>query len=385
MEIAEQFQDGEPFDVRAQGHDFTFYPSGKDRLAALLELIASARASIHLFYYFVADDDSGRQVRDALVEAARRGVETRLVVDGFGTHTRQIFFQPIIDAGGRFAMFNARRTVRYLIRNHQKMAIADGERAMIGGLNVAGPYFAPPTENGWHDLGVMVAGPVVKDLARWFAGLARWADEPHAKFLGVRRMVRQWNPGNGPVRLLVGGPTRVPSNWSRTVRRDLAQASRLDLVMAYFSPPRSFRRLIGRIGKCGNARIIMAAKSDNTATIGAARALYGSLLRAGVKIMEFQPCKLHKKLLVIDDNVYVGSANFDMRSIRLNLELMLRVEDPGLAETMRAHIDMIAAASEEITPALHLKRATIFSRLRWRLGLFLVNVLDYTVTRRLNP
>lgn len=384
METHDRFEDGDPFEVHAQDHEFTFYPCGKDRLAALLELIGSAQKTLDIFYYYFADDDPGEQVRDALAEAARRGVETHLVVDGFGTAARPSFFQPIIDAGGTFAVFNARRSVRYLIRNHQKMAIADGERAMMGGFNVAAAYFAPPSENGWNDLGLMVKGPVVDDLSRWFSGLARWAHEPHAKFLGVRRMVREWDPGSGPVRLLVGGPTRIPSSWSRTVRRDLGKANRLDLVMAYFSPPRSFRRLICRIGQRGKARIVMAAKSDNTATIGASRALYGPMLRAGVEITEFLPCKLHKKLLVIDDVVYIGSANFDMRSIRLNLEMMLRIEDAALADAVRGHIDSIAEASEAITPELHLKRAGFFNRIRWRLGLFLVNVLDYTVTRRLN-
>ena len=75
----------------------------------------------------------------------------------------------------------------------------------------------------------------------------------------------------------------------------------------------------------------MAAKSDNGATIGASRALYGRLLKAGARIWEFSPCKLHTKLTVLDDTVYAGSANMDMRSLYINLEIVLQVRDaaPG--------------------------------------------------------
>lgn len=384
MMAAPPYRDSESFDVSAQGHDFSFYPAGGDRRRALLDLIGQARRTLYVFYYLFADDDDGAAVRDALAAAARGGLEVHLMVDGFGTATPPAFFDPIVEAGGSFAVFNARRSVRYLIRNHQKMVIADGERALVGGFNVSRHYFAPPEDNGWNDLGVEVRGPVVADLARWYGQLAAWTRDDKAQFRAIRRLVREWHPGDGPVRLLLGGPTRVPSSWARNVRRDLARGSRLDLVMAYFSPPHSMRRLMGRIGRSGAARLVMAARSDNTTTIGAARALYGRLLKAGVKIFEFLPCKLHTKLLVIDDAVYIGSANFDMRSIRLNLELMLRIEDAGLAAAVRGLIDGLAGASEEITPALHRSRRTWFNRIRWRLSWFLVHVLDYTITRRLN-
>jgi len=129
---------------------------------------------------------------------------------------------------------------------------------------------------------------------------------------------------------------------------------------------------------------VMAGKSDNAATIGAARALYGALLRDDCQIYEFQPSKLHMKALVIDDAVYFGSANFDHRSIRLNLELMFRFEDAALASQMRGLIDEMAEVSEHVTYALHRERRGLFANLRWWASLFLVSALDYTVTRRLN-
>lgn len=383
-EPASSYRDPPPFTAEAGGHAFTFYPAGADRLAALLETIGDAQNSLQIFYYMFADDEDGSTVRDALVAAARRGVAIDLLVDGFGTASDACFFAPIVQAGGRFSTFSPRWNVRYLIRNHQKFVIADGEVVLCGGANVSQHYFAPPQDNGWCDLSLKVSGPVVQDFIRWFGQLAGWIENPKAQFRSIRKLLREWDPGEGPVQLLLGGPTRVPSSWSRRIKADLITASRLDLVMAYFSPPRSFRRAMRRIAGRGRVRMVLPAKSDNTTTIGAARLLYGKFIKSGATICEFQPCKLHMKLVVVDDATYVGSANFDMRSLRLNLEDMLRIEDAQFAARMRGFIDHLADASQEVELAAWRRQRGLFTRLRWMLGWALVSVIDYSVTRRLN-
>lgn len=382
---AEHYIDPEPFELEAAGHHFTFFPAGCDRLAALVELIDNAVHSIEMFYYLFEDDVDGRQVRDALARAAGRNIHVQVLVDGFGTAASDSFFAPIRENGGYFARFSPRWNVRYLIRNHQKFVIIDGHKVMSGGANVSHHYFAGPEENGWNDLSFTVTGPVVRDFLDWHTLLERWVTDDNRQFLALRKMLREWEPGNGPVQLLLGGPTRIPSTWARRVRRDLAKARRLDLVMAYFSPPKSFRRLISRIAKRGgSARLVLAGKSDNGATIGASRLLYGRFLRDGVQIREFQPSKLHMKMVVVDDVTYFGSANFDMRSIRLNLELMVRVQDAGLAQEMRALVDHMEKASEHFTLESYRRKRGPLNWVKWRLSFFLVGILDYTVSRRLN-
>lgn len=378
------YRDPPPFTVEAQGQTLTFYPSGQDRLDALVELIDSATTSLSVCFYIFAEDAASVRVRDAMANAARRGVTVKLVVDGFGAAATDAFFEPLAAAGGQYWRFSARWSQRYLIRNHQKMVIVDEKRAMIGGFNVEDSYFDPPQKNGWNDLGLIVTGSVVGDLVRWFEKMEGWVSDPKANWRAIRRILREWDPGKGPVRLLVGGPTRGLSSWSRCVSEDLIHGTRLDMMMAYFSPPKRLVRRIGRIAQKGSARLVMAGKSDNGATIGATRALYRYLLKRGAKIWEFVPCKLHTKLIVLDDRTYVGSANFDMRSLYLNLELMLVIDDEGLAEKMRDFVGQHLPASLAITPAVHKQRATIWNRVRWRASWFLVAVLDYTVSRRLN-
>ncbi|MGX7894290.1 phospholipase D-like domain-containing protein [Tsuneonella sp. HG222] len=374
----------DPFAFEAQGQSLVFYPGGQDRFDALLALIAQARTSLRIAFYIFSPDASGIQVRDAVIEAARRGVAVSVVVDGFGAKAGAEFFAGLVEAGGTFCCFMPRWSVRYLIRNHQKMVVVDGEIAMLGGFNVEDSYFAPPAENGWNDLAFTVRGSLVGRVAHWFDTLEEWARQPGGRFRDIRRRVREWDSGTAPVQLLVGGPTRGLSSWARCVSRDLIRGERLDMMMAYFSPPFRLRKRIRRIAEKGNTRLVMAGKSDNNATIGASRALYRKLLKAGAQLWEFNACKLHTKLIVLDDAVYMGSANFDMRSLYVNLEIVVRIEDKALADRMSAFIGQHIPASLEITPALHERRATVWNRIRWWSSWFLVSVVDYTVSRKLN-
>jgi cardiolipin synthase len=376
--------DLEPFTVAAAGHDFTFYPHGQDRLSALVDLIDSAETSLKVFYYLFDNDVSGTRVRDALVAAAERGVAVSLIVDDFGNDAGAAFFEPLTEAGGRFAVFSPKWGSRYLVRNHQKMTIVDETRVMTGGANVSDHYFAIPAENGWCDLSVTITGPVVDQFVRWFALLEGWVANEAAgrtpQLRRLRRIVQGWDGGDGPVRLLVGGPLVRKGHWAWCLRQDLIGAKRLDTVSAYFSPPRSFRRLFARIARRGQARMIMAGKSDIAAAIDMARLLYKPLLAAGAKIHEFCICKLHMKLIVVDDISYVGSANLDKRSFRINVELMVRVEDAGLAAALRELVDHLEASSEPMTRDRYIREATVLNRLRWRLA-YWASLADYRVSR----
>ena len=383
-DLAEPFRDPADFALQAQGHQFTIYPAGPDRLAALLALIESAQATVKIAFYIFACDSSGAQVRDALTAAARRGVAVNVIVDGFGADADEEWFADMIAAGGTFQVFLAKWSRRALIRNHQKMVIADDKVAMMGGFNVEDGYFAPAGADGWTDIGLTVEGPIVARLADWFAQLHEWTRDDDAQFRDIRRRVKEWDSGTGPVRLLLGGPTTRLADWGRCAVRDMQHGQRIDMLMAYFAPGPVVRKALRGIARRGHTNLVLAGKSDNDATIGAARALYKGLLRARARIYEFQPCKLHSKLLVIDDIVYLGSANFDMRSFHVNLEMMLRIEDAGLAEKMREHIRQHIAASVEVTPAVHARRATLLNRMRWWASWFLVSVVDYNVARRLN-
>jgi cardiolipin synthase len=174
------------------------------------------------------------------------------------------------------------------------------------------------------------------------------------------------------------------NSWWRTIGKDISRAKRLDMIFAYFAPPGGMLRRIGQLGRRGEVRMVMAAKSDNNSTIAAARHTYSRLLRKRVQIYEYRPAKLHTKLVIVDDIVHIGSSNFDYRSFYLNLEVMLRIKDAGFADAMRAYFERELKDCRAITPRLHKRRASLWRRVKWAMSYFMVNIMDYSVTRRLN-
>lgn len=367
------------------GHRLELIFDGAGRLSRLRTLIEGAVRSIDIIMYIFDDDPAGREIVARLVDAARRGVRVRAVLDSFGSSdTPDSLFAPLREAGGSVTFFSRRWRSSYLIRNHQKLILIDDRIAVTGGFNIAEHYLSAPGKDCWFDLGLFVEGPTVAQAARWFEQIHAYTAHNDGKLFMLRRMIREWPVANGPVTWLVGGPTQRLSPWARAVRRDLERAKRLDMAMAYFSPGQGMLRRLGRVARHGHARFVMAGKSDNPATVGASRLLYGYLLRKRAEIWEYRPCKLHMKLIVIDNVTYIGSANFDARSLFVNVEIMLRIADAEFAAKMRDFVAGLEADCEVITRQSHKARAGLLTRLRWTLAWFVVTVADYTVSRRLN-
>lgn len=374
---------GKAFDVA--GHKLHLVHSAADRLEAILALIAGAQESVRMFFYMIEPDESGRAVLQALVDAATRGVSVRLMIDSFGSaNTPHSFFDPLIAAGGRYDCFGSRWGVGYFVRNHQKILIADGKHALVGGYNITDQYFDRKGEDSWEDLGLIVSGPEAAHLVEYYDEMDALCDSGHVKFHRMRRLTRDWIPGTGKLIWLVGGPTNRISSWGLALNHALAGAKRLDIVAAYFSPSQTVLRRIAKVTRRKKgSRLVMAGKSDNGATIGAARLLYRYLLRRKARIYEYQPRPLHSKFFVIDDVVFLGSANLDIRSLFINLEIMVRIEDAGFAAHMRGMVDDLVAQSEEQTRTLLKRRDTLWSRFKSGLAYFLVNSVDYSIGRRL--
>jgi cardiolipin synthase len=370
--------------AEVDGNRLTLLSDGPERLDALIALIDGARESLRFLYYMFMDDASGTRVRDALIAAAERGVEVFLLVDGFGSTGNTAFFQPLLETSASFCRFSPHYGRRYLLRNHQKLALADGRRVIIGGFNISDDYFGSVADGAWRDVGLQVEGDSVSCLTGYFDGIFRWTQTPHARSRDLRRMLHQSSITEGKLHWLFGGPTRRLSPWARAVRKDMMGAKLLDIIAAYFAPSPSILRRMARVARRGGrTRLITAGQSDNNATI-AARFTYTYLLRRGVEVYEYAATKLHTKLFVVDDVVHIGSANFDMRSLFLNLEMMLRVEDAGFAKAMRRFFDGEVASSTRITPEEHRRQRTLINRLKWAIGWFIVAVADYGISRRLN-
>ncbi|MDB5694852.1 MAG: phosphatidylserine/phosphatidylglycerophosphate/cardiolipin synthase family protein [Sphingomonas bacterium] len=371
------------------GNRLTLLDTGRRRLDALLALIDGAQRSLRLVYYLYADDDTGQQVNDALIRAARRGVSVALIVDGFGAGLRapRSFFDQLEEAGVAMCWFLPRWGRRYLLRNHQKLALADEERIIVGGFNIEDDYVgrAESPELIWRDLGLVVEGPAAARMVGYFDALRAWSSQPKAKLRHLNRVLRRYSESQGSVRWLMGGPVKRLSPWARCLRADMRGARRIDIIAGYFAPSPTILRQLDRAGKRqAQVRIVSAALSDHPAAVEAARFTYAGLLRKKVRIFEYLPSKLHTKLYLVDDTTMIGSANFDMRSLFINLELMLRIDDAAFAAHMRTYVDGEIANSEAITPAVHRARTGWGRRVKQFVAYALLAVVDPTVSRRLN-
>jgi cardiolipin synthase len=373
-----------PICAQIAGNRLELIESGQERFGMLLSLIAGAESSIRMLMYMFNPDRDGDAVRDALTDAARRGVDVKLLIDGFGSAATPEFFRELAEAGGDHCVFHPSYGRRYLLRNHQKLIVVDRQTVLIGGANIDAAYLDDRSAKHWRDLWLRLDGPEAALPGRYFDALFRWSKRKDAKLRSLKRMTREYSEWRGPLQWQFSGPLSLRHSWGRSIGRDIKRARQLDMIFAYFAPPGAMIRRIGRVARRGRARVVNAAKSDNNATIAAARHSYSRLLRRHVEIYEYQPAKLHTKLAIVDDTVHIGSSNFDYRSLFINLEIMLRIKDGAFADAMRGYFESELTDCNPITPEVHKRRAALWRRFKWALAHYLVNIMDYTVTRRLN-
>ncbi len=373
-----------PIRAVVAGNRIELIETGAGRLRSLLELIGAAEHSLRILMYMFDPDKVGKAVRDALIAAAGRGVEVKLLIDGFGSSATPKFFGELAEASGDYCVFNAHYGRRYLLRNHQKLVVADDRVAILGGANIDEDYMADTGPQHWRDLWIRIEGAEAGAAARYFDAVFRWSKRKRATLRSLRRLCGEHSQWRGPLQWKFSGPLSVRNSWWRSIGGDIRRGSDLAMIFAYFAPPGAMLRRIGGLGMRGCARVVTAARSDNNTTIAAARHSYSRLLRRHVELYEYRRAKLHTKLAIVDDAVHIGSSNFDYRSLYLNLEIMLRIKDRDFADAMRGYFERELRDCRKITPALHKRRANPWRRLKWAVAHFLVSVMDYTVTRRLN-
>ncbi|AKS42328.1 Phospholipase D/Transphosphatidylase [Wenzhouxiangella marina] len=358
-------------------------PSGASGLAAMRAEIEQASYSVKLQTYIFNDDDCGRRMRSALIEAAERGLRVHLLVDALGSVRLPAgFFDGLEAAGGKVRRFNPLKAGRLVFRNHRKLLVCDRERAIVGGFNIGDEYDGDGVEHGWADLGLALSGPLVDALAMAFDRMYQLASEPPPRLARLRVAHERRVKMTGHGHLLLGGPGRGPNPLKASLMDDLSRARSITVVSPYFLPPwRLRRRLVQRARQGGRVRLLLPARSDVQLALHASRALYSRLLEAGVEILEYQPQILHSKLVIADRHVYVGSANFNTRSLHIDYELLLRLSEPRLVQQAHGLVDAMAERAETIDARGWKARQGIWRRLRQHVAYFLLARVDPLVAR----
>lgn len=322
------------------GNQVTLLSSGAETFAAIFEAIASARDSINLEYFILADVESnGVHLSDLLLDRLGAGVKVNMIYDAFGSRdTPDAFFEQLRKAGAKVLEFNP--TDPFLTRvgwspndrDHRKIAVIDGTIGFTGGVNLDLAYDNPPsagvpadgnTRNAfWRDTAVRIEGPAVAELQKLFFGTWREQKAPAAEkadyFPQLARV------GVQTIRIIGSAPGNdQPLYYASLMTAMRSARRRVWLSSGYFVPPHDEREELVRIARSGvDVRIVAPAFSDVQSAVFAARAAYGDLLEAGAHIYEMRDSVIHAKLAVVDDIwAAVGSSNLDRRSVVFNNEV----------------------------------------------------------------
>lgn len=367
--------------VSAAGHALQWLPTGAAALDAMLQHIEQARHSIALEFYICKPGAVAARFRAALIAACLRGVRVQLLFDAFGSDgVAGGYWREFERRGGQLRWFNPIRLLRLSFRNHRKLLLTDGATAIVGGLNLADEYDGDGITGGWRDFALALRGPAVDALADSFGRM--WALAGFGT-TDLRAFVRTRPPSNrDPSRpaLLLAGPGCRTVDLRRQLYADLRTASRVTVHAAYLLPSRKLFRLLADVALRGEVRILIPANSDvpvaQLATGHALRRLRGT----AIQCFEYVPQMMHGKLLVIDDLVYIGSANLDVRSRLINYELMLRLPAPALAAQAR---ELFEADLQHSRPS-RISRPNWWLWLRQRAAYWLLAQVDpYIASRKL--
>lgn len=358
--------------ARAPEHRFEWFGSGKAFLEAQLASVSAAERSVRLEVYIFADSGVGRRYRDALTSAARRGVDVAVLVDRFGSAwLPRDFLTPLVAAGGKLRWFNPPQPGRWALRDHRKLLVTDDACAFLGGCNIADEYTGDGVAQGWRDGGISVAGPIVSALAAEFG--RQWERANQRTWRLVRGGYCQSESAGASVTALFIKPGFGANPLRAALREDLKRARSIEITAAYFLPTRRLRaQLIQADRRGGRVRLLLAGKSDVPWMSAATRSLHRQLLQGGLEIFEYLPQVLHAKTLVLDDIVYIGSANLDPRSLRLNFEIMLRVQDPQLAAQARAQFERDLGCSRAVVAMPPSRGLRGLARRAWQRMMYLV-------------
>lgn len=369
------------------GNQVNLLQGGDELFAAMVEAIGRARHEVWVATYIYHDEGGSLGVVQALCEAARRGVQVRLLVDGFGSNaTLERLLVRCREAGVALAVFRPMHgwwswlQPGQLRRMHQKLCVVDAKLAFVGGVNLIDDRY--DLRHGWSeqprlDFSVSVCGGVVGAVHQAVRALWTRAWLGHEFRDEVGALARSANPVSRlrhlikrlrmPSRAKVASPpgplepmqaafvVRDNLRQRRTIERNYIAAirqaqRRVDLMSPYFYPGRAFRRALRQAAQRGvQVRLVLQGKVDYQIARFAASALYDELQAHGVRIYEYLPAFLHAKIALVDDDwATVGSSNIDPLSLLLNLEANVIVRDPAFNAGLAQRFDAAVAVSREV-------------------------------------
>ena len=339
------------------GNRVTILENGVQILPGMLAAIHAAEKSVNFESYIFWSDSVGRRFRDALAERARRGVEVRLLLDGVGTAKRltRSDVELLRNAGCRLEYFRPIRPWMLDVinrRSHRRILVVDGKGGFTGGVGIATEWAGnAESPEHWRDTVVRLEGPAVSQMQSAFQD--NWSEVTGELLVGEKFFPRLV-PAGSVLAAVVPSSPRPSSSANQTLYSVAIAAAEhtISISNSYFVPNDASVALLAAASRRGvDVRVLVpGAINDVPVTKAGGRSKFGELLRAGVKIFEYQPAMMHAKTMVVDGIfATVGSTNFDNRSFRYNDEIDLAVYDEGVAGRLQEMFDTDVGKSRAYT------------------------------------
>lgn len=334
----------------------------EEQLQTLVEALDAAHQSAYVQFYTFSKGSSTTPFFDALARAARRGVQVKVLADhlgsarypGWGATTEALeaagvdwhLMLPVQPLRGRYQ--------RPDLRNHRKIVVVDHEVALVGSLNLIDPGYQKRSNRRkglrWQDSLFQVRGPAVAGIEAVFA--TDWCSETGSAPATAARLPAP--VGDDLVQVVPSGPGLDQQAVLRLVLSLLGNARhRVAITTPYLVPDEALLHAITSASLRGvDVELFTGAIADQGLVMHAQRSYYATLLEAGVRIWLYPaPTVLHAKHLTVDEDItMLGSANMDIRSFHLDLEVTLLVNGEGVTTAVRASEDERRRASRELTP-----------------------------------
>jgi cardiolipin synthase len=341
------------------------FVNGQDKFDALLRAIREAKSHIHMEYYIIRDDELGREIIAALTEKARQGVEVRLLYDALGNKIPAEGYKGLKNAGGKVAVFFRSLipavTLRINYHDHRKIAVIDGTLGFLGGFNIGTEYLGNGPMGFWRDTAVEIRGRGASLLQLRFILDWNYATK---EGLAVTGKYFPLLPGHGDstIQVVSGGPD---NEWNPIMEEYLKLISiakkYIYLQTPYFVPDPAILSALRIAALSGiDVRIMIPNKPDHPLVYWATTSFAGELLDAGVRTYTYENGFIHAKTVTVDDLVSsIGTANWDIRSFRLNFETNAVIYDPKFAEQQRKHFEDDLKLCTELTRERYAERSVI--------------------------
>jgi len=324
---------------------------------SVIDVIESAQHRLFIQTFIFADDQVGNTIIDLLCRKAKEGVQVRLMVDGFGSFLFPDRLMKKVDrAGGKSAKFKPfSRLSRFAysnFRNHRKLIVADGNRAVLGGANfVDYEMNETPDHETWVDYCLEIRGDAARQAEGMF--LSDWnfvTDEGLETSETEIPVIDVDEPDHAKLQLLPVGPDGpeelLDDVWLTAINR---ARERIWIATPYFVPPPMAMRSIAMAVRRGvDVRVMYPNESDLKPADYARFDYVRDLHHLGGRMFRLPEKMIHAKVVLIDNTVaYVGSANFDMRSFFLNYEMVLGVfNQPRIDEIAKWYEDLSSRSIE---------------------------------------